>query len=267
MAGIIISAFKRAFGESVRAPAPRTAHRGRRQGGSLQPQFGHRGRGDPGRGKQAGAFVRGRCRTTRKSRSGRADAGVRVRTAVSSAAACGPRYGKAPDHLDRNRPDARTSSFRTRRPETRPARIVSNCDTDKRGKRFTVWEGRASGSASMEFPSDKRGKRFTVWEGRASGSASMEFPSDKRRKRFTVWGAPHHMTRASNHAGLKPVSSADPAQWLACLPYHACEKEDCLQEIQDYAPVRSRHEISRLVEGAVPQRGQLSEGAGSRDSR
>ena len=243
MAGIIISAFKRAFGESVRAPAPRTAHRGRRQGGSLQPQFGHRGRGDPGRGKQAGAFVRGRCRTTRKGRSGRADAGVRVRTAVRSPAACGPRYGKAPDHLDRSRPDARTSSSGTRRPETRPARIVSNCDTDKRGKRFTVWEGRASGSASMEFPSDKRGKRFTVWE------------------------ATHHMTRASNHAGLKPASSADPAQRLACLPYHACEKEDCLQEVQDYAPVRSRHEISRLVEGAVPQRGQLSEGAGSRDSR
>ena len=219
MAGIIISAFKRAFGESVRAPAPRTAHRGRRQGGSLQPQFGHRGRGDPGRGKQAGAFVRGRCRTTRKGRSGRADAGVRVRTAVRSPAACGPRYGKAPDHLDRNRPDARTSSSRTRRPETRPARIVSNCDTDKRGKRFTVWE------------------------------------------------ATHHMTRASNHTELKPVSSADPAQRLACLPYHACEKEDCLQEVQDYAPVRSWHEISRLVEGAAPQRGQLSEGAGSRDNR
>ena len=90
----------------------------------------------------------------------------------------------------------------------------------------------------------------------------MEFPSDKRGKRFTVWEATHHMTRASNHAGLKPASNADPAQRLACRPYHACEKEDYLQEVQDYAPVRSRHEISRLVEGAVPQRGQLSEGGG-----
>ena len=103
MVEIIISAFKRAFGESVRAPAPRTAHRGRRQGGSLQPQFGHRGRGDPGRGKQAGAFVRGRCRMTRKSRpaqvQGWTDTGSRPRSgiAVRSPAACGPHCRGAPD--------------------------------------------------------------------------------------------------------------------------------------------------------------------------
>ena len=159
MVEIIISAFGRVFGESVRALAPRTAFieaATKVAACNRNPDIGDEAiREETNRRAQAYGAVAARCGKAAPARhgAGRTRGSHPCRhTAVRSPAACGPRYGKAPDPTDRNRsdvpyagsgrrnwgPDApcrtvRASSSKTRRPETRPARAVSNCGADHQG--------------------------------------------------------------------------------------------------------------------------------------
>ena len=142
MVEIIMSTFKRVSGESVRALTPRTAFievATKVAAYNRNPDIGDEAIRE-GTNRLARAYGAVAARRGKAAPAGRGDGrtqGSRPchHTAVRSPAACGPRCGKVPDPLDRNRPDApcrtvRASYSKTRRPETRPARVVSNCDTD-----------------------------------------------------------------------------------------------------------------------------------------